>query len=107
MRESSQRLSKLELRHVGAEHTWAEDSFYLVDELLSHQVCEASHAQDLAFLVAGDALQNLIVLELVEHVSDADGVDVNVGITAHTHPSKETEAFVSVLPSKCVFHKCK
>lgn len=68
--------------------TWAEDSFYLVDELLSHQVCEASHAQDLAFLVAGDALQNLIVLELVEHVSDADGVDVNVGIAAHTQPEQ-------------------
>lgn len=74
------------------ECTWAEHGFNLVDELLGHQVRKASHAQHSAILLAGDALQTLILLNLVKHVSDTDGTHINTGITAHMHQYTRIQA---------------
>ena len=71
------------------DSTWADHSFNLVDELLGHQVSETLHALHPAGLVAGDALQILVLLNLVEHVSDTDGIHINTVITAHTNTSNE------------------
>ncbi len=74
------------------ECTWADHGFNLVYELLGHQVCKAPHAQYPAILLAGDALQTLVLLNLVEHVSDTDGTHINAGITAHIHQYTQTQA---------------
>lgn len=67
------------------ECTWAEHGLNLVDELLGHQVCKTPHAQHPAVLLAGNTFQTLILLNLVEHVSNTDGTHINTGITAHIH----------------------
>lgn len=66
-----------------SECTWAEHGLNLVNELFSHEVSEASHAHHSAVPLAGDALQTLILLQLVEHVSDTDGTHIHAGIAAH------------------------
>lgn len=74
------------------EGTWADHVFNLVDELFGHQVRKAPHAQHPAILLAGDALQTLVLLNLVEHVSDTDGTHINTGITAHMHQHTQVQA---------------
>lgn len=77
---------------VSVRCTWAEHVFDLVDELLCHQVCKAPHAQHPAIPLAGDALQTLILLNLVEHVSDSDGTHVDTLIPAHMHQYTQMQA---------------
>lgn len=63
-----------------------------VNELLSHKVCKASHAHHPSAPLAGDALQTLILLNLLKHVSDTNGTHINTGITAHRHQDTQTQA---------------
>lgn len=79
-------------------NTWAEQIFNIVDELLGHQVYEALHAHHRAIPLAGDTLQTLILLNLVEHVSDTDGSHGNAGIAAQMHQHKHTQAVRPVPP---------
>jgi len=77
------------------ECTWAEHVFNLVEELLCHQVYKALHAHHPALLLAGDALQDLILLDLVEHVSDTNSTHIDAGMTAHANTSIEMVDFSS------------
>lgn len=79
-------------------NTWAEHGFNIVDELLGHQVYEALHAHHRAIPLAGDTLQTLILLDLVEHVSDTDGSHGNAGIAAHVHRYTQTQAIRPLSP---------
>lgn len=65
------------------EFTWAQHSLNPVNELLGNQICKAPHAHHPSILLAGDALQTLILLNLVKHVSNTDGAHINTGMTAH------------------------
>ncbi|TNN84456.1 hypothetical protein EYF80_005156 [Liparis tanakae] len=51
-----------------------EDRLHLLDEVLGHQVDVTLHPSDALLLFARDGHQDLVILFLLEHVPDADGV---------------------------------
>lgn len=73
------------------ESTWAEHSLNLIDELLCNEVGKAPHSRHPAFPLAGDAVQILILPNLIKHVSNTDGIHINTGISVHMHQNIETQ----------------
>lgn len=73
------------------EFTRAEHGLNLVNELLCNEVCKASHAHDSTIPLAGDALQTLVLLNLLKHVSDTNGAHIHAGITVHMDQHAQTQ----------------
>lgn len=80
------------------ELTWAEHMLNPVNELFCHKVCKAPHAHNPVVPLACDALQNLILLNLFEHVSNTDGVYVDRRISEDNKTNKNNGEMMFCLP---------
>ncbi len=89
---------------VRAGLTWTKYSLNPIDEILCDQISETPHSHDSSIFSASNGLEAFVLLRLVKHVTNPDGIHINGGVCAEV--IEQFVVITGVVPAVCDHNHC-
>lgn len=84
--------------------TWTKYSLNPIDEILCDQISETPHSHDSSIFSASNGLEAFVLLRLVKHVANPDGIHINSGVCAEV--IEQFVVITGVVPAVCDHNHC-